>query len=69
MSDLTFIAHYYRFVKWFKKHHSELFAKYQLNILFPTEHNKITAAMEYVEADDREGLPAAIDQYYNEVTD
>lgn len=69
MRDTVVTIHYFRFMKWFKTNHPALFAKYQLNIKVPTEENKITAAMDYVEPEDREVLQAVIDQYYMEVAD
>lgn len=69
MRDPIVTIHYFRFMKWFKTNHSWLFSKYQLDIKVPIDENQISAAMEYVEPEDRDTLQGAIDEYYRKVAD
>lgn len=65
MPELTHAANYFTFLTWFKNKYPRLYKPYSLTIPVPTDTIAIKAAMDYVDAIDRQALQAVIDEYNN----
>lgn len=64
MPDAALAVQYFMFMKWFKINHRNLFEKYKVAILVPTEHHQVSVNTDSIALQDRTAMQRIIEAYY-----